>query len=181
MKNLEYLASVVGQVGVSAAEATQALNNLFQLLRGNAEIDKSMEEIKVTMKANYEEKTQKQKINGNLNMSLYDLNKAAIPSLPDYTEKELEIAKTIIEDYVKTDKFFMLLGRDLNYYTMFMREPLMTETIGEAVIDCLKNIGSIKSIDKTDDNAAIEIWIMANEEPHVLYFFCYNEGVIVCR
>ena len=83
MKNLECLASAVGQIGVSAAEATQALNNLFQLLKGNAEIDKSMEEIKVTMKANYEEKTQEQKINGNLNMSLYDLNKAAISSLPD--------------------------------------------------------------------------------------------------
>ena len=133
------------------------------------------------MKANYEEKIQEQPVSGNLNLSLYELNKSAVRQLPDYTDKDFSAATERIEEYVKNDKFFMLLGREFNYYTLFMREPSMEETISEAVIDCLKNIGPIKSIEQTQGESAIEIWVMVDDEPIVMYFFCYNEGVIICR
>ena len=133
------------------------------------------------MKANYEEKIQEQPVSGNLNLSLYELNKSAVRQLPDYTDEDFAAAAGRIEEYVKNDKFFMLLGREFNYYTLFMREPSMEETISEAVIDCLKNIGPVKSIEQTQDESAIEIWVMVDDEPIVMYFFCYNEGVIICR
>ena len=52
--------------------------------------------------------------------------------------------------------------------------------MGEAVIDCLKNIGDeIKSIQKTDDEDAIECWVIPKDrnDPVVLYFFPYDYGV----
>lgn len=135
------------------------------------------------MKANYEDKIQEeQKISGNLNMSLYDLNKSVISQLPDYDDEKFLIAIEKINNFVSNDKFYMLLGREVNYYTVFMREPNEKETIGEAVVDCLKYFSpSIKSIDTTEDGSAIEVWIMDGDNPTVMYFFSYNEGVVVCR
>ena len=131
------------------------------------------------MKANY--KNQEKKVSGDLNISLYDLNKASIPQLPDYTEVEFSAAVDLINSFVGTDKFYMLFGREVNYYTVFMREPTMEETIGEAVVDCLKYFSAshVKSIEMTE--GAIEAWVMNGEEATVMYFFPYNEGVIICR
>lgn len=131
------------------------------------------------MKANY--KNQEKKVSGDLNISLYDLNKASIPQLPDYTEVEFAAAVDLINSFVGTNKFYMLLGREVNYYTVFMREPTMEETIGEAVVDCLKcfSASHVKSIEMAE--GAIEAWVMNGEEATVMYFFPYNEGVIICR
>jgi hypothetical protein len=101
--------------------------------------------------------------------------------LADLDEAGRQTAITLINNYVKFDKFFMLLGKEIGYYTVFMREPIANETIGEAVIDCLNSIGTIKSIDKLENNDAIEIWVVKENEPTVLYFFPYNEGVIICQ
>ena len=115
-------------------------------------------------------------------MSLYDLNKSVISQLPDYGEKEFINAINTIDDFVSNDKFYMLLGREVNYYTIFMREPNAQETIGEAVVDCLKYFSpAIKSIDVTEDKSAIEVWAMNADTPVVMYFFPYNEGVVICK
>lgn len=135
------------------------------------------------MKANYQDKIEETKVNGNFAMSLYDLNKQIVMQQADLDEAGRQTAIALINDYVKSDKFFMLLGKEIGYYTVFMREPIAitNETIGEAVIDCLNSIGTIKSIDKLENNDAIEIWVVKENEPTVLYFFPYNEGVIICQ
>lgn len=133
------------------------------------------------MKANYQDKIEETKVNGNFAMSLYDLNKQIVMQQADLDEAGRQTAITLINDYVKFDKFFMLLGKEIGYYTVFMRELIANETIGEAVIDCLNSIGTIKSIDKLENNDAIEIWVVKENEPTVLYFFPYNKGVIICQ
>ena len=134
------------------------------------------------MKANYEDKIQEEKVNGNLNLSLYDLNKSAVGQLPDYTDEDFAKAVEVVNNFVGNDKFYMLLGREVGYYTVFMREPTMTETIGEAVIDCLKYFSSsVKSIEITEDGSGIEIWVMHDDIATVMYFFPYNQGVVICK
>ena len=113
------------------------------------------------MKANYEDKIQEEKVSGNLNLSLYDLNKSAVGQLPDYTDEDLAKAVEVVNNFV---------------------EPTMTETIGEAVIDCLKYFSpSIKSIEITEDGTGIEIWVMCDGTATVMYFFPYNQGVVICK
>lgn len=130
------------------------------------------------MKANYEEK---QKVNGSLNMSMYELNKCVVRQLPSMTEEQLAAAGDLIDSFQKENKYFMLLGRDLDYYTIFQTKENMEETMGEAVIDCLSNLGDIKAIDLTAEEQTIEIWITQNDEAYVLYLFNYDEGVILCQ
>lgn len=100
------------------------------------------------MKANYEEK---QKVNGSLNMSMYELNKCVVRQLPSMTEEQLAAAGDLIDSFQKENKYFMLLGKDLDYYTIFQTKENMEETMGEAVIDCLSNLGDIKAIDLTPE------------------------------
>ena len=130
------------------------------------------------MKANYEEK---QKVNGSLNMSMYELNKCVVRQLPSMTEEQLAAAGDLIDSFQKENKYFMLLGKDLDYYTIFQTKENMEETMGEAVIDCLSNLGDIKAIDLTPEEQTIEIWITQNSEAYVLYLFNYDEGVILCQ
>ena len=133
------------------------------------------------MKANYDTKTEK--ANGSINLSLYDLNKQIISQLPEMDDEKIQKAKETITEYVGSRKYFMLLGRELNYYTLFSRTP-STElpTIADEVIDCLRYVGTPKGVDLTEDGSAIEMWITNEEgESFLLMFFDYTEGVIVCQ
>lgn len=130
------------------------------------------------MKANYEEK---QKVNGSLNMSMYELNKCVVRQLPSMTKEQLAAAGDLIDSFQKENKYFMLLGKDLDYYTIFQTKENTEETMGEAVIDCLSYLGDIKAIDLTAEEQTIEIWITKNNEAYVLYLFNYDEGVILCQ
>ena len=103
--------------------------------------------------------------------------------MPDYTEEQKKAAIDIINNFANDGTFYMLLGRELNYYTLFFKEdhPNNIETIGEGVIDCLSHIGKIKSIEETEDKGAVEIWVQHEDAITVLYFFLYDQGVIKCK
>lgn len=131
------------------------------------------------MNCNY--KAEKEKATASL--SIYEINKQLVtqqPALIDYSEAFDKIDKYIRET---NNEFYMLLCRDKNYYTLFVREdgffnvPLKTE-----LIECLKNFGEIKSIDFTEDEMAIEIWMTVPEDndSYVMYLFNYDAGVIKC-
>lgn len=133
------------------------------------------------MKANYEDKTKAQ---GELNLNLYDLNKQIIAQLPDYTDEDFTKAYTLIDEFGRGRSWCMLLGREVNYYTVFhnlIKDA--DETFASAVIDCCKYQGTVKSIGWAgeDNHEAIEIWIMIGEEPVVFYLFDYAQGVIECQ
>ena len=114
----------------------------------------------------------------NINMNLYDMNKQIIIQLPDLTDPTDSIAK--IDAFVADthNMHYMLYGKDISYFTIFQRCFGLTETVGEAVIDCLKNVGTLKSIDITPDKDAFEIWVVVNDEATCLYLFPYDSGIV---
>lgn len=120
-----------------------------------------------------------------INMNMYDINKQIISQLPKMSDEALaekieEISKFI---YETKNKFYMLLCRDINYFTLFMLVEKAEETIEDILIECLHTLGEIKAIDPTDDGA-IEIWIeneFFENGPYAMYFFPYDGGVEICK
>lgn len=127
---------------------------------------------------------------GELQFTTYDLNKQLIAQLENLenNEKAMLEGKQIIQSFGKNknNSYFMLLCRDINYYTIFHSEynPMVWDDLNlfaEEVIDCVHDIGAIKSIEDTLDGA-IEIWAQPIEgEPVAMYLFPYDQGVIECR
>jgi hypothetical protein len=124
---------------------------------------------------------------GGLTVSLYDVNKMAMPNLPDLTEEQIEEAKRMVAQFISPkSKFWMLLNNEKRYYTVFQLTDnpnvLLTNKIEDEFIECLKEIGTIKSIEKVDDTT-IEAWVIDKEdsEAYAYYLFNYDKGVVVCK
>lgn len=116
-------------------------------------------------------------------MGLYEMNKQIINQLPDLNELDIAEKVELINDFftgAHESEYVMLLGKEISYYTIFHRNPDMIETLGEAALECLNNIGMIKAIDVTEDLTAIECWVVpvGNNEPTCLYMFTYDIGVV---
>ena len=134
--------------------------------------------------AGWEEMT----VEGGLTMSAYDINKQLVGQLEILDKTALITKKEMVRQYMKTSgaTYFMLLCRDINYYTIFHRTPIdydMSEDILEDVLidECLPALGAIKAIDLTENGDAIEIWWEdVNGNVYVAYFFDYDDGVVVC-
>ena len=123
------------------------------------------------------------KASGNLQMNLYDLNKQIIAQMPALDEEGIEYSLMTIMAYIKNTKnqFYMLLCKDINYYTIFNISTAITEPYAcEEVIACAREWGVIKSVEITDNNA-VEIWVQDEDnEARVMYLFPYDAGVIEC-
>ena len=126
---------------------------------------------------------QEQKVQGNLQMNIYDLNKQLISQMANLTDEDLEDSKRLIRSYFQEyeNEFYMLLCKDISYYTLFHIVDYITEpAAADEVIECIKDIGTVKSIDRTEDGA-IEIWAQPGEsDPLVMYLFPYDGGVVQC-
>lgn len=120
--------------------------------------------------------------------TLYDINKNIVEKTPNLTKEELENKKELVETYIiKTNaEYYMLLCNDRKDYTVFHRLGIGSEdSPGCCLIDilideCLPNRGNTKSIELTENEDAIEIWISINEESYCYYLFPYDEAVIEC-
>jgi hypothetical protein len=126
-----------------------------------------------------------EKTEGNLQMNLYDINKQIISQLSSYSSEELvKAADETLRDY-KNDhpqKYYMLLCNELKYYTLFAIEKGSEYKFENEVILCLQDFADeIKVIDRTEDQEAVEIWIVKDNETYVMYLFGYEKGVIVCE
>ena len=120
--------------------------------------------------------------NVNFGMNLYDLNKNIISQLEPLTKVEItEKVNTIIEDFrIKTyNKFYMLLCRDFNYYTLFAKAEDDITNFSNTVMEIITELGNIYSIEETAKNI-IEIWIKPEGEktPLAFYLFPYDAGVV---
>ena len=119
-----------------------------------------------------------------IGMNMYDINKQIIAQLPAINEADMiAVKREIIRKYCDQMKaeYYMLLCRDINYYTVFKIDlKLADETIEDVLVDCANYIGTIKSIGFTEDEQAIELWMTNEEDTYVAYFFPYDKGVIVC-
>lgn len=119
-------------------------------------------------------------MNGQMNM--YDLNKSIVSQLPFFSEDNWSGAEKVVKDWLdtKTDKFYMLYGREINYFTLFYNniENAEFKSLFDAMKVCLDSVGPIYAIDATEDGAAIEIWANVDNQATCLYLFPYDEGVL---
>ena len=124
---------------------------------------------------------------GGLTVSLYDVNKMAMLNMPDLTEEQIDEAKKMIANFVSRDStFWMLLNNEKRYYTVFQltknKAIILIKNIEDEVIDCLQEIGTIRSIEQVDENT-IEAWVIdkMDSEAYAYYLFNYDKGVVICR
>lgn len=114
-------------------------------------------------------------------MNIYDLNKAAYNSLPTLSEeKEQKKLRHIKRFLNNTDnKFYMLLNHDNHYFTLFEWHTYSDEEFAKEIIDIVKSLGKIKSIELSENGEMIEFWIANYDNECYMYgFFPYDKGVI---
>lgn len=121
-------------------------------------------------------------IDKNSGLNLYELNKNIINQLPSLTKEQIFEKKDLIKKYRDNTNniFHMLLCRDYNYYTIFVKkENDEFHNLSDAVLTIVFELGDVYSIEETEDGA-IEIWIKptGEEEPYVFYLFPYDAGVV---
>lgn len=112
-----------------------------------------------------------------LQLGLYDMNKQIIAQLPNITNFDKKVSIINALDSIYNNTYYLLYGKELSYFTLFkINNPAY---FGTEVIDCLKNIGSIKAIDTTEAGDAIEIWVNHDDiGPTCLYLFAYDNGLV---
>ena len=118
-------------------------------------------------------------------LTLYDLNK-------DLFQKEKTLSSTKIKqkrpDIIKffneiKNNYYMLLCNELKDYTVFKTDDKREDTYtiaADELILCMQNRGNILSIERTNDKAALEIWMRIEDKIYVYYAFGYDAAIIDC-
>ena len=110
-------------------------------------------------------------------MGLYDMNKQIISQLPDLTDFSKAIANVRDLHGKYWNKYYMMYGKEISYFTLF--EVCGNNEFGQDVIDCCLNVGTIKAMDMTETQDAIEIWVQPKDaDPSCLYLFPYDMGIV---
>ena len=107
-------------------------------------------------------------------MTIYDLNHTIISKEPlfDFGNEEARqnLSQQLNDWFDKHigNTFFLLYGRDCNYFTLFKKEYLPIDEI--CILECIANCGDLISMDFTDE--AIEVWVRTETNPaELLYLF----------
>lgn len=117
-----------------------------------------------------------------IKLTVYDLNKQLVGQQPDLTEEQIITGKQEMRKFIDSHgKYFMMLCKELSYYTVFIKDPLEFEDMTDAIVDCLTSIGNIKMIYPVEGGSAVCLWVASGNDVFMLYFFPYDEGVIVCQ
>lgn len=149
----------------------------FFMIDGNGDYVHISEETAKMMKETADAVGQ---MNGEISMSLYEINQQIISQLPTHNEEELKKDIEIINKFEKSQntKYYMLLCKEISYFTGFIKEITSVETLGEVVIDCIKAVGEIKTIDNNDP-VYLDIWVTTKQgETHCMHLFDYQYGVV---
>lgn len=110
----------------------------------------------------------------------YDFEKMGYSSLPAMTDEELEKSKKFICNFLKThpSSYYMMLNNESRYYTLYtFTDTYLFKTMTDEIIDIVKALGPIKSIETAEDGNALEFWI-DYDGIKVFYFFDYAKGVV---
>lgn len=111
---------------------------------------------------------------GKLDISLRELNEQILEQMPDiidYTDLD-----EVLIDFEKTFNTMVLLQFDYHYITIFQRKQDTKESFVEAVEDCIKSIGPLKSCDAFGDH--IELWIKTINGVKQFFLIGYDEGSV---
>lgn len=80
------------------------------------------------------------------------------------------------------NNYYLMLCRDYNYYTVFHYEPkIIADSFGKSVLDCLADVGKIKTLDWNEEQGAIEIWMSINDNIYMFYLFDMMQGWWIFR
>ena len=115
-------------------------------------------------------------------MSLYELNKQGYAQLLPYDETQIQDAIAWINEFSDKNKgkYYMLLCKEISYYTVFEKDFLEYDclSLGHGVIECLDNVGTIHGIDDNGEGA-LEIWVKtSDEEVYCMLLFNYDVGIV---
>lgn len=119
-------------------------------------------------------------------IELYELNRSIIEQQGIIDSEVIPDKMAMMKKFVEEteNKFYMLYGKEIGYFTVFVRNmpagtPYDIATIDLAVFECLSNVGPIYSIELTPNNA-IEIWVKDTEKDLLtcMYLFPYDEGIV---
>ena len=139
------------------------------------------------MKANYEDKIQKQETQVEMG-NLYDMNKQLMLSQPKITEDKLSEVMLQLYNWITkytNQHYFMMLCHERRDFTLFNIQPngAYGVTIGQIntmvsdIIECMTNRGALLAVELQEDDAW-ELWLRVDDECFVYYLFPYGEAVL---
>lgn len=125
------------------------------------------------------------KAEGGVDASLYDINATAISQLPAHNEDLMLIAADarLINDFAEEfeGRYFNLLCKQLSngafYSTVFHRNWTAEETLGQAVIGCLTDLGTIHAI--SNEETHLECWVKDSEDNMICLLFFNCDSMII--
>ena len=117
-------------------------------------------------------------------ISLYELNKmlmSAIPVVEDFTQAEMVLTGF---HEVKDKSKYLLLCKDISYYTFFEKKGLFSafDNFAEAVLECVKNVGTLLDVEVSEDGEVVEIWVRTEKKENLCMYlmdaepFCVSFG-----
>lgn len=119
---------------------------------------------------------------GSFDVKKRDLLINSISSFEPYSEKmELELIKEISRFREKINsQYYMLLGKELNYFTLFVRDEWSKADLSLGVLSCIKDLGNLIYVEQFEEDNAMIFWIKTHENQTIteLYLFDYSRGVI---
>lgn len=134
------------------------------------------------MKANYK----KAKMEGNVSMSLYEINQNIMSQMPAYTDDQKAELIDKLNSFAQkhpTTEFFMFLCREAYYYTLLRKQSSEPEfsTFGDCAVTLISEWG--KEIVAADDfEDRYEFWLKDTDtnkkETNCFLLFPYDQGVV---
>ena len=120
---------------------------------------------------------------GEIKANLYDINATAIAQLPAHGLMDFANDINIIDDFANEFDgiYFNLLCKELSngafYNTIFRRVFNVSETIGQAVLNCLRELGTIHAT--SNEETHIEIWVKEPNENMICLLFFNCDSIVI--
>lgn len=123
-------------------------------------------------------------------LSLYESNQQLINGLPTLNDEQIAQSKIKMKKWLleNNDRYYMLLCKDYNYYTVFTYEHGAINDMVESVTEIAFELGEIKVMEE-DSSSAFAFWIKIENNrtealddtqnlPYCFYLFPYGRGIV---
>ena len=125
-------------------------------------------------------------------MTLYDLNKQMVKSLPPMDEEgKTAFIDNIFNKFIEKEpnKYYMLLCKELSYFTVFHKDDTNEDNFANTAHQLLSDRGTIITAgwDNEEAQNSIEYWVSVKtpiennpdfEDVYCFYLFKYDEGIV---